>query len=110
MSRDYCIETTNLPRRLVLQIPALCILAGITSSASAIEDSTRKSDSASSKSSEGEGKINVKDSPAVGTSQNPKEGKDSSKISSSPSSLAMKECDTPPKTETKKQEICEVDY
>jgi hypothetical protein len=93
-----CSDASMLRRRSFLVLPFSFPLL-----VSAVEQDTKGSAQ----------RIPEKD--AVDASGKPSQQNDSSKKSENTgytesNSLAMKECDTPPKQESKKQEICEVDY
>ena len=89
-----CTET-RIARRAILALPfSFPILV------SAIEQGPKEPTKISA------GKI-----PKIADSSSKSETKSASKKENDDSSsLAMKECDTPPKQESSKQEICEVDY
>ena len=85
----------RMTRRVLLNIPM-----GLPLLASAVEPAKSSTSETSKK---GESKPE-KPSAEVNTET------DIAKKPADSNSLAMKECDTPAKQETKKQEICEVDY
>jgi hypothetical protein len=95
-----CSDSTRISRRILLSTPFVLPLV-----ASAFDQDSRSTSTPPAKDEVQKGQEQSSKS-ATET----KSDKGSEKQGNDSTGLAMKECDTPAKPETKKQEICEVDY
>ena len=95
-----CSNSAPLSRRLLLTSPFVLpfVASAFDKEASSTTSSLAKDDAKKGKDESSKSAIETKSDNGA------------KKVANDATDLAMKECDTPAKTEAKKQEICEVDY